>query len=533
MLRLIVTFSVIVVATLVAVWLADLGGTVMLTFPDMEVEVPLLAFVVGVLAAGAVLLLLWKLGKAILTAPASTRKAMRMRRRRKARETLVTGLIAAEAGETRKALTMAAKAEKLSNEVGLVRLLEARAALSANKKAEAGEIFKTMLSSDRTRLLGLKGLYDLAWDEHRFEEAEELAKQARSLSQEAAWPVEGLLHFQTQHEDWDAALTSVQALADGKHMERGEARRLRAVLLTAKAQDLATSEEEAAFNAAKEAHALAQDLVPATDILAELAERRGDYRKARKVLEAGFKAFPHPDLFDRYLTLENTPGAQERLKRARKLSALAPEHVEAKLGLAAALIDAAVFDEARQGLLQLLQSTPSVRGYRLMAELEEAEHGDVGRAREWLARAVNAPRDPQWVADGLVSDVWAPYGPRSGRLDAYAWKVPVTSLAPTPVLSADEANALAILANRADVPKPAVIVEAPAPDVKAASTQPKAKDNADIIDVAPETPPEPPVRSPEIAASEPLNENMADLTRQPDDPGFMGDEDDATSHRLF
>ena len=35
-----------------------------------------------------------------------------------------------------------------------------------------------------------------------------------------------------------------------------------------------------------------------------------------------------------------------------------------------------------------------------MSEVEEAEHGDRGRVREWLARAVHAPRDPAWTADG-------------------------------------------------------------------------------------------------------------------------------------
>jgi HemY protein len=64
----------------------------------------------------------------------------------------------------------------------------------------------------------------------------------------------------------------------------------------------------------------------------------------------------------------------------------------------------------------------------MMADLEEAEHGDRGRVREWLARAVRAPRDPAWTADGITSETWAPVSPVSGRLDAFEWKVPVESL---------------------------------------------------------------------------------------------------------
>src|SRR5262249_55747893 len=60
---------------------------------------------------------------------------------------------------------------------------------------------------------------------------------------------------------------------------------------------------------------------------------------------------------------------------------------------------------------------------------------DIGRAREWTARAVRAERDPAWTADGYVSDRWLPVSPVSGRLDAFQWKVPLAQLgAPGPVI---------------------------------------------------------------------------------------------------
>jgi HemY protein len=63
-----------------------------------------------------------------------------------------------------------------------------------------------------------------------------------------------------------------------------------------------------------------------------------------------------------------------------------------------------------------------------MAEIEERESGDEGRAREWMGRALRAPRDPAWTADGYVSDRWMPVSPVSGRLDAFQWKVPLAEL---------------------------------------------------------------------------------------------------------
>ena len=60
-----------------------------------------------------------------------------------------------------------------------------------------------------------------------------------------------------------------------------------------------------------------------------------------------------------------------------------------------------------------------------MARIDGEQHGDRGRVREWLARAVTAPRDPAWTADGIVSDKWAPTSPVTGALDAFQWRVPV------------------------------------------------------------------------------------------------------------
>ena len=45
-----------------------------------------------------------------------------------------------------------------------------------------------------------------------------------------------------------------------------------------------------------------------------------------------------------------------------------------------------------------------------MAELERSEHGDSGRARGWMLRAVRA-RTIRRTADGYVSDLWRPVSP--------------------------------------------------------------------------------------------------------------------------
>jgi HemY protein len=50
--------------------------------------------------------------------------------------------------------------------------------------------------------------------------------------------------------------------------------------------------------------------------------------------------------------------------------------------------------------------------------------------RAWLTRALSAPRDPAWIADGHVFERWLPVSPVSGRIDAFEWRVAVDRLPP-------------------------------------------------------------------------------------------------------
>jgi HemY protein len=70
-----------------------------------------------------------------------------------------------------------------------------------------------------------------------------------------------------------------------------------------------------------------------------------------------------------------------------------------------------------------MRANPTERVCLLMAEIEEGEHSDQGRVRGWLARALDAPRDPVWSADGHAFPDWAPVSPISGRVDAFEWRV--------------------------------------------------------------------------------------------------------------
>ena len=77
------------------------------------------------------------------------------------------------------------------------------------------------------------------------------------------------------------------------------------------------------------------------------------------------------------------------------------------------------WEAARAALRPLADERLTQRVCTLLARIEGEEFGDKGRVREWLARAVNAPRDPAWTADGYVSDKWLAVSPVTGAFDVF------------------------------------------------------------------------------------------------------------------
>ncbi len=145
-------------------------------------------------------------------------------------------------------------------------------------------------------------------------------------------------------------------------------------------------------------------------------------------MEAVWKIQPHPQLAETYVRARSGDSAADRLMRAERLERLKPNNPESLLAVAQAALDAKEFRRAREKAEAALRMDPRESTYLLLADIEEAETGDQGRIRHWMAQALRAPKDPAWVADGIVSERWLPFSPVSGRLDAFEWKRPFASL---------------------------------------------------------------------------------------------------------
>jgi HemY protein len=191
---------------------------------------------------------------------------------------------------------------------------------------------------------------------------------------------------------------------------------------------------------ALEAHKLAPDLVPAAELAGRVMASQGDATRASRIIAKTWELNPHPDLALAYAHTRPGESPRERLTRVHVLAQWTPDNLESAIAVASAAAEAREWGEARDALAPYLDGHVSARICTLMARIEGGETGDQGRVREWLARAVRAPRDPAWTADGYISDRWAPVSPITGALDAFEWKAPVEMLGSPDPLVIEEAD---------------------------------------------------------------------------------------------
>lgn len=406
-------------------WLADHPGTLTLSVAGYDISTTVMAAAIIIVVALVLLAILWLVLRAVFRAPRNVIRHSVERKRELGYQALSKGFVAVGAGDSAGASHFAAESRHYAHNDPLSIMLAAQAAQLAGDTMGARAAYETMLARPETRLLGLRGLFGEARRRGDATAARSFAEEAMKEKPGIAWAGDALLEFQAAEGEWAAALDTLSAITHGNASDVAHSNRLRAVLLTARAEEIERGEPEMSRDLALEAHRLVPSLVPAAVIASRLSSRLGDAKRAGKVLETTWKIDPHPELAAAYMAIRPGESGRDRLKRVRQLTKIRANHLEGQLALARAAIDAQEWSTAREELRGVLATHPSERAFVMMAEIEEGEHSDIGRARDWLSRAVRAPRDPTWMADGYSFDHWEPVSPISGRIDAFEWKAPV------------------------------------------------------------------------------------------------------------
>lgn len=442
----VILFVVLVAAlALGAGLLSESGETMRITVAGWEFTIgPMQAVILALILIAAVWLLLKVLGLLGATFrflngdETAISRYFDRNRERKGYKALSEGLMALASGEPRLALTRAQNAERLLGKPELTTLLVAQAAEAAGDHKRATEAYKTLLKDDATRFVGVRGLLHQKLAEGDREVALKLAEKAFELRPRHAETQDILLKLQSDAGDWSGARSTLGAKLKAGALPKDVYRRRDAVLALQQARtvfdDTASIE---AREAAIEANKLSPDLIPAAAMAARGYIAKGDRKNATRVLKKAWEVLPHPDLASAFAEIEPDETPQDRLKRFRTLTNARPDNDETRMLLAELLLAAEDFPGARRALDDVATRAPTQRSLAIQAAIARGEGADDSIVRDLVARAIAAPRGPQWVCDKChaIHDGWQPVCDNCGSFDTLSWKTPPATTTASPALA--------------------------------------------------------------------------------------------------
>jgi len=143
---------------------------------------------------------------------------------------------------------------------------------------------------------------------------------------------------------------------------------------------------------------------------------------------------PHPDLAAAFAGIEPDETPQTRLKRFAKLLKVHPDDRETRLLEAELNLAAEDFPAARRALGDLAEVEPDSRALTIMAAIERGEGASDSVVKGWLARALGAPRGPQWCCDNCqhIHAEWRPVCENCHSFDTLSWRAPPDTAVSTP-----------------------------------------------------------------------------------------------------
>ncbi|MBV2359526.1 tetratricopeptide repeat protein [Thalassococcus sp. CAU 1522] len=437
LIKIVVFVAMVAAVTLGAGYLMESDGGMQITFGGFELNLsPLRTVIALVLMIGAVWLFLklFSLLIAVLKFINGDETALSRyfdrNRERKGFQALSEGMMALASGEGRMAMAKAQKAEKYLHRPDLTDLLTAQAAEMAGDGKKAEEVYKRLVQRDATRFVGIRGLMKQKLSSGDTATAMALAERAFAIKPKHEEVQDVLLRLQAQSGEWDGARKTLAAKLKHGALPRDVFKRRDAVLALSQAKDVIDDDLSVeAREAAIEANKASPDLIPAAAMAARGYIAKNQPRYATRILKKAWEAHPHPDLAAAFAEIAPDESPAERLKRFRALTAIKPDHRETRLLKAELNLAAEDFPEARRSLGDLAETDPDARVLAVMAAIEKGEGAPDAVVRGWLARALTAPRGPQWVCEkcNAIHAEWTPICTNCAAFDTLSWTTPPQS----------------------------------------------------------------------------------------------------------
>lgn len=425
---------VVMAATFGATMLLDMEGSATIDIGGQAATFSVIELVIGLIVLVALTWLALKLiGLAIATFKflngdeTAISRYFSRNRERKGFEALSEGMMALASGEGRLAMAKANRAEKFLERPELTNLLTAQAAELAGDRKMAEQTYRKLLENDKTRFVGVRGIMKQKLEEGDTDTALLLAEKAFAIKPKHVETQDTLLRLQAEKSDWKGARGTLTAKLKTGQLPRDVHKRRDAVLALSEAKDIfAEGQTPEAQDAAIEANRMSPDLIPAAVMAAETYIDKNNTRAASRVIKKAWDVSPHPDLAAAYAAIAPNEDATARLKRFRNLTKSHPNHPETQMLIAELNIAAEDFPEARRAITELVAEDPTARSLTLMAAIERGEGSADAVVRGWLAKALTAPRGPQWICNNCqhIHSTWGPICYNCSGFDTMSWREP-------------------------------------------------------------------------------------------------------------
>ncbi|GAA5074755.1 tetratricopeptide repeat protein [Roseibacterium beibuensis] len=432
LLKVLIFIAIVGLLTLGVGFLTEMQDTAVLTVAGREFVLTPLVAILGALTLLISVWLLFKLAGLLIATlkflngdETAISRYFDRRSERKGYAALGEGMMALAAGEGRLAIRKAERAEKYLGRPELTKLVVAQGAEMVGDRKLATDTYKALVTDDRTRFVGVRGLMKQKLEDGETDTALELAKRALALRPKNEEVQTTLLQLQSRSEDWQGARQTLANALKAGNIPRDLHKRRDAVLALAHARDaMAEGKVADATREANAANTMAPGLVPAAVMAARLAISDGKPRIATKILTKAWETGPHPDLAAAFAAIAPDETPAQRLKRFRPLLAKHPRDPETKMLESELHIAAEDFPAARRALGDLAETNPTARSLTIMAAIERGQGGEDRVVRAWLAKAVTASRGPQWTCEkcGHVHADWRPVCANCESFDTLSWQ---------------------------------------------------------------------------------------------------------------
>ena len=244
-LKVAVFIALVGAATFGASYLLELDGGVRIVMAGVEVNLtPIKAMIALGVLVGAIWLLMKLAGMLVALLrfingdETALSRYFDRNRQEKGYRALGEGMLALASGEGETAMAQAAKAQKYLRKPALTDLVTAQGAEIAGDKAKAEAAFRRLLSNDKTRFVGVRGLLRQKLDAGETDAALKLAKSAFALKPRQVEIQDTLLQLQADKGAWKDARATLGAKLKFGSLPRDVHKRRDAVLALSEARDM-------------------------------------------------------------------------------------------------------------------------------------------------------------------------------------------------------------------------------------------------------------------------------------------------------